>query len=107
MSLKRIKEIGRDEVEDELKKIGEEIRDYMDIIGQRMRVMNIVKEEMIEVREELEKKRRKEIGFGGEEMEEEEMIEREDMVVKVSNEGYIKRVKIKKYSEKRRGGKGS
>lgn len=106
LRLQRLTALGRDEVADELNKIGEEIRDYLDILGSRLRVMTIVKDEMIAVRDEFATPRRTEIGFGGAEMDDEDLIAREDMVVTVSHAGYIKRVPLATYRAQRRGGKG-
>ncbi|WP_343314797.1 DNA gyrase subunit A [Brucella sp. BE17] len=106
LRLQRLTALGRDEVADELNKIGEEIRDYLDILGSRTRVMTIVKDEMIAVRDEFATPRRTEFGLGGAEMDDEDLIAREDMVVTVSHAGYIKRVPLATYRAQRRGGKG-
>jgi len=106
LRLQRLTALGRDEVADELNKIGEEIRDYLDILSSRIRVMTIVKEEMIAVRDEFATPRRTEFGLGGAEMDDEDLIAREDMVVTVSHAGYIKRVPLATYRAQRRGGKG-
>ncbi|NKW80403.1 DNA gyrase subunit A [Ochrobactrum pecoris] len=106
LRLQRLTALGRDEVADELNKIGEEIRDYLDILGSRIRVMTIVTEEMIAVRDEFATPRRTEFGLGGAEMDDEDLIAREDMVVTVSHAGYIKRVPLTTYRAQRRGGKG-
>ncbi|MBK0021069.1 DNA gyrase subunit A [Brucella pseudogrignonensis] len=106
LRLQRLTALGRDEVADELNKIGEEIRDYLEILGSRIRVMTIVKEEMIAVRDEFATPRRTEFGLGGAEMDDEDLIAREDMVVTVSHAGYIKRVPLATYRAQRRGGKG-
>ena len=106
LRLQRLTALGRDEVADELNKIGEEIRDYLDILGSRLRVMSIVKEELVAIRDEFATPRRTEIGFGGAEMDDEDLIAREDMVVTVSHAGYIKRVPLATYRAQRRGGKG-
>ncbi|MBC2886603.1 DNA gyrase subunit A [Ochrobactrum sp. CM-21-5] len=106
LRLQRLTALGRDEVADELNKIGEEIRDYLDILSSRLRVMTIVKEEMIAVRDEFATPRRTEFGLGGAEMDDEDLIAREDMVVTVSHAGYIKRVPLATYRAQRRGGKG-
>ncbi|WP_273726402.1 DNA gyrase subunit A [Brucella gallinifaecis] len=106
LRLQRLTALGRDEVADELNNIGEEIRDYLDILGSRIRVMTIVKEEMIAVRDEFATPRRTEFGLGGAEMDDEDLIAREDMVVTVSHAGYIKRVPLATYRAQRRGGKG-
>lgn len=106
LRLQRLTALGRDEVADELNKIGEEIRDYLDILSSRLRVMTIVKDEMIAVRDEFATPRRTEFGLGGAEMDDEDLIAREDMVVTVSHAGYIKRVPLATYRAQRRGGKG-
>jgi DNA gyrase subunit A len=106
LRLQRLTALGRDEVADELNKIGEEIRDYLDILSSRVRVMTIVTDEMIAVRDEFATPRRTEFGLGGAEMDDEDLIAREDMVVTVSHAGYIKRVPLATYRAQRRGGKG-
>ncbi|MFC0245631.1 DNA gyrase subunit A [Falsochrobactrum ovis] len=106
LRLQRLTALGRDEVADELNKIGEEIRDYLDILSSRERVLTIVKDEMIAVRDEFATPRRTQFGLGGAEMDDEDLIAREDMVVTVSHAGYIKRVPLATYRAQRRGGKG-
>ncbi|HET7413690.1 MAG TPA: DNA gyrase subunit A [Pararhizobium sp.] len=106
LRLQRLTALGRDEIADELNKIGEEIKDYLDILGSRLRVQQIVKDEINKVKEEFGTPRRTEITEGGPEMEDEDLIAREDMVVTVSHLGYIKRVPLATYRAQRRGGKG-
>lgn len=106
LRLQRLTALGRDEIADELNKIGEEIRDYLDILSSRGRVLTIVKDELIEVRDEFATPRRTEIIDGGYEHDDEDLIAREDMVVTVSHGGYIKRVPLATYRAQRRGGKG-
>lgn len=106
LRLQRLTALGRDEVADELNKIGEEIRDYLDILASRERVMTIVKDEMTALRDEFATPRRTQFGLGGAEMDDEDLIAREDMVVTVSHAGYIKRVPLVTYRAQRRGGKG-
>ncbi|MCJ8309830.1 MAG: DNA gyrase subunit A [Rhizobiaceae bacterium] len=106
LRLQRLTALGRDEIADELNAIGEEIRDYLDILGSRIRVLEIVKSELSEVREEYATPRRTEIIDGGYEHDDEDLIAREDMVVTVSHGGYIKRVPLATYRAQRRGGKG-
>src|SRR6195952_4654957 len=98
--------LGRDEIGDELNKIGEEIKDYLDILSSRVRIQTIVKDELTSVRDEFGTPRRTEIVDGGLEMDDEDLIAREDMVVTVSHLGYIKRVPLTAYRAQRRGGKG-
>ncbi|GAJ95899.1 DNA gyrase subunit A [Rhizobium rhizogenes NBRC 13257] len=106
LRLARLTALGRDEIGDELNKIGAEIKDYLDILSSRVRIQTIVKEELIAVRDEFGTPRRTEIVDGGLEMDDEDLIAREDMVVTVSHLGYIKRVPLTTYRAQRRGGKG-
>jgi DNA gyrase subunit A len=106
LRLARLTALGRDEIGDELNKIGEEIKDYLDILSSRVRIQSIVKDELAAVRDEFGTPRRTEIMDGGLEMDDEDLIAREDMVVTVSHLGYIKRVPLTTYRAQRRGGKG-
>ena len=106
LRLQRLTALGRDEIDGELTRIAEEIRDYLDILGSRARVQRIVKDELDQVREEFGTPRRTEIVDYAGDMDDEDMIARGDMVVTVSHEGYIKRVPLGTYREQRRGGKG-
>lgn len=106
MRLQRLTALGRDEIGDELKSIADEIIDYLDILSSRVRVMKIISDELIEVRDEFTTPRRTEIMDGGFDMEDEDLIAREDMVVTVSHNGYVKRVPLETYRAQRRGGKG-
>jgi DNA gyrase subunit A len=106
LRLARLTALGRDEIGDELNKIGEEIKDYLDILGSRVRIQTIVKDELIAVRDEFGTPRRTQIVEGGPDMDDEDLIAREDMVVTVSHLGYIKRVPLATYRAQRRGGKG-
>ncbi len=106
LRLQRLTALGRDEIAAELNEIGEEIKDYLDILSSRVRVLTIVKAELAEVREEFATPRRTEIIDGGYEHDDEDLIAREEMVVTVSHGGYIKRVPLATYRAQRRGGKG-
>ncbi len=106
LRLARLTALGRDEIGDELGKIGEEIKDFLEILGSRLRVQQIVKDELIAVRDEFGVPRRTQIIEGGADMDDEDLIAREDMVVTVSHAGYIKRVPLATYRAQRRGGKG-
>ncbi len=106
LRLARLTALGRDEIDEELNQIGVEIKDYLDILSSRVRIQTIVKEELIAVRDEFGTPRRTEIVDGGLEMDDEDLIAREDMVVTVSHLGYIKRVPLTTYRAQRRGGKG-
>jgi len=106
LQLSRLTALGRDEIGDELGKIGEEIKDFLDILSSRARIQQIVKDELAAVRDEFGTPRRTELTDGGTDMEDEDLIPREDMVVTVTHEGYIKRVPLSVYRAQARGGKG-
>nr|WP_280515020.1 DNA gyrase subunit A [Aureimonas endophytica] len=106
LRLQRLTALGRDEIGDELNKIGEEIREYLEILGSRLRVREIVKAELLAVKLEYANPRRTELLEGAADLEDEDLIPREDMVVTVSHGGYIKRVPLGTYRAQRRGGKG-
>ncbi len=106
LRLARLTALGRDEIGDELNKIGAEISEYLEILSSRLRIMQIVKDELSAVRDEFGTPRRSEIVEGGPDMDDEDLIAREDMVVTVSHLGYIKRVPLTTYRAQRRGGKG-
>jgi DNA gyrase subunit A len=106
LRLQRLTALGRDEIADELNKIGLEISDYLDILSSRARIQAIVKDELAAVRDEFGTPRRTELAEGGPDMDDEDLIQREDMVVTVTHEGYIKRVPLSIYRAQARGGKG-
>lgn len=106
LRLQRLTALGRDEIADELNKIGEEIKEYLAILASRERILTIVKDELAAVRDEFATPRRTELTLGGADMDDEDLIAREDMVVTVSHAGYIKRVPLNTYRAQRRGGKG-
>jgi DNA gyrase subunit A len=106
LRLQRLTALGRDEIADELNTIGDEIKDYLDILSSRARIQQIVKDELAAVRDEFGTPRRTELADGGADMEDEDLIAREDMVVTVTHEGYIKRVPLAIYRAQARGGKG-
>lgn len=106
LQLSRLTALGREEIADELNAIGVEITDYLDILGSRARIQQIIKDELTALRDEFGGPRRTEISDAGAEMEDEDLIQREDMVVTVTHEGYIKRVPLSVYRTQNRGGKG-
>ncbi|MFN7093421.1 MAG: DNA gyrase subunit A, partial [Allorhizobium sp.] len=106
LRLARLTALGRDEIDEELNKIGAEISDYLDILSSRIRIQQIVKDEFKAIRDEFGTPRRTQIVDGGPDMDDEDLIAREEMVVTVSHAGYIKRVPLTTYRAQRRGGKG-
>ena len=106
LRLQRLTALGRDEIADELNKLAAEISDYLDILRSRARILDIVKGELSEIRDAFAIPRRTEILEADADMEDEDLIQREDMVVTVSHKGYVKRVPLATYRAQRRGGKG-
>ena len=106
LRLARLTALGQDEISDELHKLGEEIKDYLDILSSRVRVMKIVTDELIAYKEEFNTPRRSEIVDAVGDFDDEDLIKVEDMVVTVTHTGYIKRVPLETYRAQRRGGKG-
>jgi DNA gyrase subunit A len=106
LRLQRLTALGRDEIKAELDKLAEEIANYLDILRSRARIQSIVKDELRAVREKFATPRRTVILEQEGEVEEEDLIHREDMVVTVSHLGYVKRVPLSTYRAQRRGGKG-
>jgi DNA gyrase subunit A len=106
LRLQRLTALGRDEIKDELDKLAAEIADYLEILRSRARIQTIVKDELKAVKDKFATPRRTVIAEEEAEVEEEDLIAREDMVVTVSHLGYIKRVPLSTYRAQRRGGKG-
>lgn len=106
LRLSRLTALGRDEIGDELEKLAKEIADYLEILRSRLRIQTIVKTELAEVKAAFATPRRTEIQDWGSDLDDEDLIAREDMVVTVSHGGYIKRVPLSTYRAQRRGGKG-
>ena len=106
LRLARLTALGRDEIADELNKIAVEIKEFLAILASRARVVDIVKGELLAIRTEFATPRKTEIMDLEGEVEDEDLIQREDCVVTVSHKGYIKRVPLAAYRSQRRGGKG-
>jgi DNA gyrase subunit A len=106
LRLQRLTALGREEISEELDKLAVEIADYLDILRSRARVQAIVKQELAEVKDKFATPRRTVIVEQEGEVEDEDLIQREDMVVTVSHAGYVKRVPLSTYRAQRRGGKG-
>ncbi len=106
LRLQRLTQIGVREVTDELEELAGKIKEYLEILGSRERIMGIIADELREVRDLFAVPRRTEIVDWSGDMEDEDLIEREDMVVTVTSEGYIKRTPLADFRAQRRGGKG-
>jgi DNA gyrase subunit A len=106
LRLQRLTALGIDEITDELQKLAKEISEYLDILRSRLRVMNIIKGELAQIKADFATPRKTEIIENDGEVDDEDLIAREDMVVTVSHAGYVKRVPLSAYRAQRRGGKG-
>ena len=106
LRLQRLTALGRDEIKAELDKLASEIADYLEILRSRARIQTIIKDELAKLKTEFATPRRTVIAEEEGEVEDEDLIQREDMVVTVSHLGYIKRVPLSTYRAQRRGGKG-
>ena len=106
LRLARLTALGREEISEELDKLAAEIAEYLDILRSRARVQTIIKEELLAVKSEFATPRKTVIIEHEDEVEDEDLIQREDMVVTVSHAGYVKRVPLSTYRAQRRGGKG-
>jgi len=106
LRLQRLTALGRDEVGDELKSLGEKIEDYLETLRSKDKLFGIIRDELSAVRDEFGTPRKTEIMESIGDFEDEDLIQREDMVVTVSHAGYIKRVPLDTYRAQRRGGKG-
>ncbi|MFZ2469162.1 MAG: DNA gyrase subunit A [Parvibaculum sedimenti] len=106
LRLQRLTALGRDEIADELTALGLKIADYLEILRSRARVLEIVRNELSAIKAEFATPRRTEISEADSDFEDEDLIQREDMVVTVSHQGYIKRVPLSTYRAQRRGGRG-
>ncbi|MCU0899813.1 MAG: DNA gyrase subunit A [Cypionkella sp.] len=106
LRLQRLTALGVKEVTDELEELAGRIKDYLDILGSRDRIMTIISDELREVKQLFAVPRRTEIVDWAGDMEDEDLIEREDMVVTITSGGYIKRTPLAEFRAQNRGGKG-
>jgi DNA gyrase subunit A len=106
LTLSRLTGLGRDEIFGEARELATAIQGYLDILGSRERIMGIVREELAEVRAAFAVPRRTEIVDGDADVEDEDLITREEMVITVTHGGYVKRTPLATYRTQHRGGKG-
>ena len=106
LRLHRLTALGRDEIGKELKELSDSIAYLLDILADRAKLYDVMREELIAVRDEFSTPRRSEITAAFDGVDDEDLIEREDMVVTVTLDGYIKRTTLDTFRAQRRGGKG-
>ena len=106
MKLQRLTGMEQDKIRSDHEEVGKAIADYKDILEKDERVINIIRDESVEIRDKYGDDRRTQIIEGDSSIMIEELINEEDMVVTISREGYIKRSSVSEYRLQRRGGKG-
>ena len=106
MRLHRLTGLEREKIGGELREVTEKIAEYLAILASREKLLEVLVEELTEVKEKFDTPRRTELLEAEGEMEIEELIQREDMVVTITHGGYVKRVPLDTYRAQRRGGKG-
>ncbi|EDM70944.1 DNA gyrase, A subunit [Roseobacter sp. AzwK-3b] len=106
LRLQRLTQLGVKEVTDELQELAAKIKEYLAILASRERIMEIISTELREVKEQFSVPRRTQIVDWSGDMDDEDLIEREDMVVTVTQGGYIKRTALADFRAQKRGGKG-
>ena len=106
LRLQRLTAMGVKEITDELEELAAKIKDYLEILSSRERIMGIISAELAEVKELFAIPRRTEIIDWAGDMDDEDLIEREDMVVTITSGGYIKRTPLMEFRSQNRGGKG-
>jgi len=106
LRLHRLTALGRDEIGAELKELAVAIAEYLEILGDRRRLYQVMREELSEIRETFATPRVSEIAPAWDGIEDEDLIERDEMVVTVTLDGYIKRTPLSTFRAQHRGGKG-
>ena len=106
MRLHRLNQLAVHELQEELDELEKEIADYRDILATPQRVVDIIKTELLEIKDKYNDPRRSEISYDYSDIDIEDLIEQEDIVVSITHNGYIKRMSTDEYKVQRRGGVG-
>jgi DNA gyrase subunit A len=106
LTLSRLTGLGRDDIFGEARGLADTIQGHLTILSDRANILAIIREDLLAVKAEFAVPRRTVIGEGDFELEDEDLIPREDMVVTVTHGGYVKRVALNAYRTQHRGGKG-
>ncbi len=106
MRLARLTGLEMDKINEELKALAAQIAQYLELLGNREKLMELVKSELISIKENFATPRRSTIEDSEFEMDIEDLIPKEDMVVVATLNGYIKRVALNAYRAQKRGGRG-
>ena len=106
MRLRRLTGLERDKIEEELNEIMQYIEYLNSILADEMKLLGVIKEELMEIKSKYNDERRTEIQKVVNEIDIEDLIQEEDVVITLTNSGYIKRISADTYSAQRRGGRG-
>ncbi|GAO56078.1 MULTISPECIES: DNA gyrase subunit A [unclassified Novosphingobium] len=106
LRLHRLTALGRDEIGDELEVLAKAIEEFLSILADRVKLYGVMRQELIEVRDAYATPRVSLIAPAADGIEDEDLIEREDMVVTITLDGYIKRTPLSTFRAQNRGGKG-
>ncbi|HQN54051.1 MAG TPA: DNA gyrase subunit A [Novosphingobium sp.] len=106
LRLHRLTALGRDEIGDELKELAAAIEEYLSILADRVKLYGVMREELVAVRDAYATPRVSQITAPADGIDDEDLIERDDMVVTVTMDGYIKRTPLSTFRAQNRGGKG-
>ena len=106
LRLQKLTGLERDKIVEEAKELGKKINEYLSLLQKKELLIEEIKKELLEVKENFADERRTIIGSETADIEEEDLVESEDMVITVTHRGYIKRVPLKTYRAQKRGGKG-
>ncbi len=106
LTLSRLTGLGRDDIFGEAQTLAGDIQGFLTILSDRANILAIIRADLLEVKDKFAVPRRTEIGEGDYELEDEDLIPREDMVVTVTHGGYVKRTALAAYRTQHRGGKG-
>lgn len=106
MRLQRLTGLERDKIENEYNELMARIAELKAILADDEKVLEIIREELLEIRDRFGDDRRTTITFGEDSMEDEDLIPRQNVVITVSHHGYIKRIPVSTYRSQKRGGRG-
>ena len=106
LRLQKLTGLERNKIVEEAKELGKKINEFLSLLQKKDLLINEIKKELLDVKENFADPRRTAIGSETADIEEEDLVESEDMVITVTHRGYIKRVPVKTYRAQKRGGKG-
>ncbi|MEC2055144.1 DNA gyrase subunit A [Peribacillus psychrosaccharolyticus] len=107
MRLQRLTGLEREKIEEEYQALMAQIAEYKEILANEEKLLEIIREELIEIKDRFSNPRRTEIIMGGfEHLEDEDLIPQENIIVTLTHNGYIKRLPVSTYRSQKRGGRG-